>query len=60
MSYYHTLKYGLASIVVPMDKLSIVVTVAFAYIFLKEKLSLKASLGLILLVAGTLLLLFNF
>lgn len=60
LSYYHALKYGLACVVVPIDKLSIIVTIAFAYIFLKEKLSLKASLGLILLVAGTLLLLLNF
>jgi bacterial/archaeal transporter family protein len=60
LSYYHALKYGLAGIVVPMDKLSIVVTIAFAYIFLKEKLSLKATLGLVLLIICTLLLLLNF
>ena len=50
-------KDGLASIVVPIDKLSILVTVLFAYIFLKEKLSKKSLLGLILIVVGTLLLL---
>ena len=48
---------ALASIVVPIDKLSILVTVLFAYIFLKEKLSKKSLLGLILIVVGTLLLL---
>jgi len=55
--YYKALKDGLASIVVPIDKLSILVTVLFAYIFLKEKLSKKSLLGLILIVVGTLLLL---
>ena len=55
--YYKSLQDGLASIVVPIDKLSILVTVLFAYIFLKEKLSKKSLLGLILIVVGTLLLL---
>ena len=55
--YYKALPDGLASIVVPIDKLSILVTVLFAYIFLKEKLSKKSLLGLILIVVGTLLLL---
>lgn len=55
--YYKALQDGLASIVVPIDKLSILVTVLFAYIFLKEKLSKKSLLGLILIVVGTLLLL---
>ena len=57
LCYYKALQDGLASIVVPMDKLSILVTVLFAYIFLKEKLSKKSLLGLILIVVGTLLLL---
>jgi transporter family protein len=47
----------LASVVVPIDKLSIVVSVAFSYFTLKEKLSTKSFLGLIIIVAGTLLLL---
>lgn len=55
--YYKALQDGLASIVVSIDKLSILVTVLFAYIFLKEKLSKKSLLGLILIVVGTLLLL---
>lgn len=57
LCYYKALQGGLASIVVPIDKLSILVTVLFAYIFLKEKLSKKSLLGLILIVVGTLLLL---
>ena len=43
--------------VVPIDKLSIVVTIAFSSLFLREKLSPRAALGLVALVAGTLLLL---
>ena len=50
LCYYKALQDGLASIVVPIDKLSILVTVLFAYIFLKEKLSKKSLLGLILIV----------
>ena len=56
LCYYRALQEGLASIVVPIDKLSILVTILFAYIFLKEKLSKKSILGLILIVTGTLLL----
>ncbi len=55
--YYKALHDGLASIVVPIDKLSILVTVAFAYIFLREKLSRSSMLGLILITVGTLSLL---
>lgn len=57
LCYYKALQEGQASIVVPIDKLSIVVTIAFSYIFLKERLSKKAGTGLVLIVAGTLLLL---
>ena len=57
LCYYKALQDGLASIVVPIDKLSILVTVLFAYIFFKEKLSKKSLLGLILIIVGTLLLL---
>jgi len=60
MFYYHALQDGLASIVVPIDKLSILMTVLFAYIFLKEKLSKKTTVGLMLIVGGTLLLLVTF
>ncbi|WCR25403.1 EamA family transporter [Paenibacillus thiaminolyticus] len=55
--YFKALQEGQASIVVPIDKLSIIVTIIFAYIVLKEKLSMKAFAGFILLIVGTLLLL---
>lgn len=55
--YYRALKDGLASVVVPIDKLSILITIIFSYVFLKEKLSRKALVGLILIVVGTLSLL---
>ena len=42
---------------IPIDKLSILVTIAFSYFVFKEKLSPKALLGLVLIVAGTLLML---
>ncbi len=57
LCYYRALQDGLASVVVPVDKLSIVVTIVFSYIFLKETLTKKALLGLVLIVAGTLSLL---
>lgn len=57
LCYYRALQTGDASIVVPIDKLSIVITVAFSYIVLKEKLSKKAVVGLGFIVAGTLMLL---
>ena len=60
LCYYGALKNGPASIIAPIDKLSIVVTVAFSYIILKEKLSKKAFLGLVLIVAGTLSLLIKY
>ncbi|WP_150275361.1 EamA family transporter [Paenibacillus tepidiphilus] len=57
LCYYRALQEGPASLVVPIDKLSIVVTVAFSWMVLKEKLSRKAFAGLLLVVAGTLLML---
>lgn len=57
LCYYHALQTGPASIVVPIDKLSIVVTVLFSRLFLGEKLSFRAFTGLLLIVCGTLLLL---
>lgn len=54
LCYYKALRDGEASVVVPIDKLSIVVTVIFSYIVFKEKLSKKALVGLLLIVAGTL------
>lgn len=52
--YYSAIKHGKVSVVVPIDKLSIIVSIAFSYIVFKEKLSKKAFLGLVLMVAGTL------
>lgn len=57
LCYYKALQNGPASIVVPIDKLSILITIAFSYVILKEKLKRKSIIGLILIVAGTLLLL---
>lgn len=58
LCYYRALQEGNASVVVPVDKLSIVVTIAFSRIFLKEKLSVKSFVGLVLVISGTMLLLF--
>ena len=58
LCYYYAIGNGLVSVVVPIDKLSIVVTVIFSYFVFKEKLSKKALLGLLLMVAGTLLMAF--
>lgn len=55
LCYYKALQDGLASVVVPIDKLSILVTIAFSYIVFKEKLSKKAGVGLAMIVVGTLL-----
>lgn len=57
LCYYKALQDGQASVVVPIDKLSILVTIAFSYIVLGEKLTKKSFCGLVLLVCGTLLLL---
>ena len=58
LCYYKALQTGPASVVVPIDKLSILVTIAFSYIIFKEKLNKKSSLGLLLIIIGTLSLLF--
>ena len=58
LCYYYAIQNGIVSVVVPIDKLSILVTVAFSYLVFKEKLSKKAILGLSLMVAGTLLMVF--
>ena len=57
LCYYRALQTGPASVVVPIDKLSILVTIAFSYIVFHEKLSLKSGAGLLLIVVGTLALL---
>ena len=57
LCYYKALQNGPASVVVPIDKLSILVTVLFSYLVFHEKLSKKALGGLAVLVAGTLIML---
>lgn len=54
LCYYRALSQGQASVVVPIDKLSIVVTVVFAYFVFGEKLKKRSAAGLFLIVAGTL------
>ena len=58
LCYYKALQDGPASVVVPIDKLSILVTVLFASLVFREKLTKKSALGLAGIVAGTLLMLF--
>jgi transporter family protein len=57
LCFFAALQLGYASVVVPIDKLSIVITVAFSFVLFKEKPTLRAVVGLVILVAGTLLLL---
>ena len=57
LCYFRALQTGPASVVVPIDKLSILVTIFFSYFVFGEKLTKKSGVGLVLLVAGTLLLL---
>ena len=54
LCYYRALQDGPASVVAPIDKLSILVTVAFSYLIFHEKLTHRSGLGLALIVAGTL------
>ena len=54
LCYYYAIQNGIVSIVVPLDKMSILVTVVFSYIVFHEKLSRKAFGGLLLIVCGTL------
>ena len=56
LAYYKALQVGPLSIIAPIDKLSILVTIIFSYFVFKEKLSFKALMGLVLIVIGTLLL----
>lgn len=53
LCYYYAIQNGIVSVVVPVDKLSIVVTVAFSYVVFKERLSKRAFAGLLLMVLGT-------
>ena len=56
LCYYHALQEGPASVVVPIDKLSILVTIAFSWIVFHEKLTKKAALGVVCITVGTVLL----
>lgn len=58
LCYYYAIQNGEVSVVVPIDKLSIIVTVIFSYFVFKEKLSKKAFAGLCLMMVGTLLMVF--
>ena len=57
LCYYKALQDGLASVVVPIDKLSILVSIGFSALVFKEHLSKKAAFGLALIVVGTLMML---
>ena len=54
LCYYYAIQNGIVSVVVPIDKISILLTVLFSAIFLKEKLSKNAIIGLCLMCIGTL------
>lgn len=56
LCYYKALQQGPASVVVPIDKLSILITIAFSWIVFREKLTKKAAAGVILITFGTVLL----
>ena len=58
LCYYRALQLGPASLVAPVDKLSILVTILFSRLVFHERLTRRAFLGLVLVTAGTLLLLF--
>ena len=54
LCYYYAIQNGIVSIVVPIDKLSIVVSIVFSRLVFKEKLTWKALVGLLLMIAATL------
>ena len=56
LCYYRALQIGEASKVVPVDKLSVVITLVLAFVFLHEKFTAKSLIGCILIAAGTLFL----
>lgn len=58
LCYYYAIQNGIVSVVVPIDKMSILFTVVFSYFVFKEKLSKKALVGLLLMLAATLLMVF--
>lgn len=54
LCYYYAIGHGVVSVVVPIDKMSVLVSVIFSYFVFKEKLTLRAFLGLVFMLAGTL------
>ena len=54
LCYYYAIQHGIVSVVVPIDKLSILVSIGFSYVVFKERLTKKSALGLTMMVAGTL------
>lgn len=54
LCYYHAIQNGVVSVVVPIDKMSVLIAVGFSFFVFKEKLSVKAVIGLGLMLAGTL------
>ena len=54
LCYYYAIQHGIVSVVVPIDKLSILVSIGFSYVVFKERLSKKAAVGLTMMVLGTL------
>ena len=54
LCYYHALQIGKASQVVPIDKLSVVITLVMAFVFLHEQFTVKSLIGCVLIGAGTL------
>lgn len=55
LCYYRALQIGEASKVVPIDKLSVVITLVLAFIFLREAFTIKSLIGAVLITAGTLI-----
>lgn len=55
LCYYYAIQNGIVSVVVPIDKMSILISIVFSYFVFKERLSKKALLGLLLMLTGTLL-----
>lgn len=58
LCYYYAIGQGVVSVVVPIDKLSIIVSILFSYFVFGERLSKKAAAGLVMMVAGTLVMTF--
>lgn len=54
LCYYYAIQNGVMSVVVPIDKMSVLITVLFSVVFLKEKMSFKSIFGLIVMSVGTL------